>query len=262
MKTRLYSLTIALLLSCISSAATVNFSTYTLVYDAPGTDVGDQYRFEDITTQDGANVDGLLTVTGSTVSDAGFVPVESISGNDVRMRMSHELGHATLRFDFVQDGSSTLITTPLTDVTILFDDIDSDLGRDGSDFAGVLSSDFENVLLNTDTLLRVSNNIVSGYTIAHLQSDANGTYADWGNNTSTDAIGQSPNSVAFDIPSTNSINFVVGQLGPIAGFRHIDLDITPDFRLISPTIIQVPEPTTPALLLLSLSALLSRRARR
>ena len=42
----------------------------------------------------------------------------------------------------------------------------------------------------------------------------------------------------------------------------MDVDLTPDFRLVDPVQVNVPEPTTSAALLLGISTLLTHRRRR
>ncbi len=263
-KKKLFLATI--LIANSANATEINFNSFALVDDVAGTDVGDVYRFEDITVlPNGSTVDALMTITSSTLSDLGFNGVESISGDDVRWRLNNEIGHTTIRVDFVQDNLNTLVSSPLTDLTVLFDDIDSDTGRNGSDFAGLKTTDFTSAFLNDVTTLTIDDSLVSGYSVAHLSGDGLGDdptdFTEWGNNTSNDGAGQSPSTAAFQIDSTNSFEFIVGQLGPTAGFRHIDLDITPDFTLTNPVNVTVPEPGSVGFLCVSLGMLFGLRRR-
>jgi len=80
-----------------------------------------------------------------------------------------------------------------------------------------------------------------------------------GNVTSTDPVDQAPVTAAFLMNATSSFQLVVGQRanGNFPAYRHIDIDMTPDFNII-------PEPSTYAMILgsLALLAIGYRRFRR
>jgi hypothetical protein len=123
---------------------------------------------------------------------------------------------------------------------VQFDDLDSDVGFNRADFAGMQTSQTTQTALKQlaeITDLTVNKTLIANYTVGVLPEP----YTAWGNVSSTDPYDQSPVTIGFNT-FASTINLVMGVTGTGLGTRHVDIDMTPDF-------VMVPEPSTYALLL-------------
>ena len=263
-----------LFVSSLTFAANASGSLVSLSFSNVGVDgsstflystAGDIWRATNVRTDGGPAMDAIFTITGTSGVDSSRVAFvdESQRGNNMRIRVgisSPFVTNATvfITINLVNAGTTDPYTGWSRDSTLItqFSDLDSDVGADRSDYAGVLTGQFTEVRTSDSvnpgsSLLDIVSNptYASGYTVGIMQTP-------WGpqeNVFDTSQAAQSPVTAAFFFDARNTINVVAGQRsnGDV-GNRHIDIDMTPDFIII-------PEPAAALLGGLGMLILLRRR---
>lgn len=250
--------------SSAQSAASMDFTNFNFSPitgpNVSGGIIGSVYKATNVANLGGAGgvtlIDALFTVNGASV-DSGtsiFFDNNSARGDDVRIRFRKNSPAdiwAKVSISFVKSGTSDSVDVAAVTNTALrlqFDDLDSDVGSDRADFAGLLTSQIDGAELAINTDLILNTTLSTGYTVGVYPAP----YDSKGNVTSTDPVAQSPVTAAFDTRAA-VLQLVLGVTGPANGNRHIDIDMTPDFVI-------VPEPSSA--LLCGLASFLALRRRR
>ncbi|WPJ96014.1 hypothetical protein SH580_21605 [Coraliomargarita algicola] len=229
-----------------------NFTPITAATGGSGKIVGSQYKATNVANLGGAggvnSIDAIFTVTAASVNNSSLIYFanEAGRGDDVRLRfkkLSAASIWAKVSISFVQSGTLTAVNVASVtgdNLRVQFDDLDSDVGSNRADFAGMQTSQTTQTAvkqLAEITDLTVNYSLISGYTVGVLP----GPFTPWGNVTSTDPYDQSPVTIGFNTIAP-VINLVMGVTGTGQGNRHIDIDMTPDF-------VMVPESSAFALLI-------------
>ena len=202
------------------------------------------------------SIDAHFTITDASVNNNSLIFFEDSAtrGTNARLRFLKNSSAdiwARVSISFVDS-----VTSNAVDVNALtgdyfrlqFDDLDSDVGRNRADFAGLANSDIDAAILDPGSELELNTTLQSGYTVGVLPQP----YGPEGNVTGNTPADQAPVTVGFNTTS-EFLQVVLGVTGPDTGSRHIHIDMTPNFVL-------VPEPSTA--LLCGLSSLLLFRRRR
>jgi hypothetical protein len=227
----------------------LNFTPYVAATNGAASVIGSAYKVTNVADLLGAGginqIDAIFTVTDASIDSSSAIQfVDETRGDDVRVRFNKLTGTdiwVKIAISFVQSGTTTAVDVAAvtgSDLVLQFDDLDSDVGSNRADFAGLETSQIDAVALASNTLLQQDTSISSGYTIGH------GIGTDWtsmDNVSNLDAISQSPVTIAFET-TVSTLNIVLGVTGADSGDRHIDIDMTPDFTI-------VPEPSSYAFLI-------------
>lgn len=271
MKRHLPSILISALLSgaAVSAPIDFNFNDINPIASSPTdfTSTGDIWRANNVTTVNDTQLYATFEIVETSLGTISsqrirFVNDETERGPRLRMRFNNSISgpngiptsteaeataplwaRVVVRF-FDQGGNEFSFAEGDAFLT-QFDDLDSDLTQNYSDFAGIRDGDFDTAFLFNPTNLVVDTDTITGFTIGILEEP-------WGpqeNEFSTDPAAQAPYTIGFNKVLSDagffSFQFVMGYDGTGNPNRHVDMDMTG---------VLIPEPGRVALALIALGA--------